>query len=46
MDDASWRAIRPALDALDESLQRVFSLDDRGLGSLGTQSDFVIYEVP
>ena len=46
MDDASWRAIRPAIAMLDESLERVFALDDRGLAGLGTSSDFVIYRVP
>lgn len=46
MDDASWRAIRPAMATLDESLERVFALDDRGLGALGTSSDFVIYRMP
>ena len=46
MDDASWRAIRPAIEMLDESLERVFTLDDRGLAALGTSSDFVIYRVP
>ena len=46
MDDASWRAIRPALDTLDQSLERLFTLDDRGLGRLGTSSDFVIYRMP
>lgn len=46
MDDASWRAIRPAIKILDESLERIFTLDDRGLAGLGTSSDFVIYRVP
>jgi hypothetical protein len=46
MDDASWRAIRPAMETLDQSLERVFTLDDRGLGRLGTGSDFVIYRMP
>jgi hypothetical protein len=46
MDDASWRAIRPAMDLLDESLERIMVLDDRGLFEFGNRMDFAVYRLP
>jgi hypothetical protein len=46
MDDASWRAIQPAMQALNESLDRVFVLDDRGLFESGNRMDFAVYRIP
>jgi hypothetical protein len=46
MDDASWRAIKPAMDMLDESLQGVLRLDDRGLFEMANRMDFAVYRLP
>jgi Methyltransferase domain len=46
IDDASRPAIRPAIDALDESLEQVFVLDDRGLFEGGNRMDFAVYRIP